>query len=608
MCSLVGIYKKDGGVQRAEKSALKRMMTTLQHRGPDSEGTWFGDSLALGHQRLAIMDLSALGHQPMVSSNGQGVLALNGEVYNFHELREALEKEGVVCRSQTDTEVLLEALHLWGVSKTVPRLNGMFAFAYFDQRSQTLWLARDRLGIKPLSVLNQPDRILFASEDKALLVASTAPKRVADMKLTAAMLGQTDDSSISLFDGIERLPPGSIWKIHGKTIEKSTYWSALDALDVDRLMDRSASFSIMQDRLETVLRESVRLHCISDARLATACSGGVDSSLLTAFTHHLRPGFRSYVVDPQMGESEADSALRVGRHTGVEVVPVELARENYLRLLPKTVWHLEALPRMPMLPGLLAMSERCAEDGNKVLITGEGADEQFGGYPWHMSSAKLWRSMDWPRNLFHSKKRRVERLKTLAKAPFSYGFHSRAHPFFTLEKVALKQRILDKLAPLPSHADRAFVGAGIYDMHHHMQNLLHQNDRMSMASSVELRVPFVENGVIDFALHQPPRMRRHRQHGKWLLKQVAARHIPRENVFATKKGFPISHSFHQGAEKLIPDGPLREAMEWTDAQTALRMERAGADPGFRFRVICADIFLRLFTENETPSAIGDRLL
>ncbi|MEO0546171.1 MAG: asparagine synthase (glutamine-hydrolyzing) [Pseudomonadota bacterium] len=607
MCGLVGIFKKQGRANKRERADVVGMMASLVHRGPDSAGTWCQGPLALGHQRLAILDVSENGHQPMVTPDGQGVLALNGEIYNFQSLRTELESEGLAFRSTSDTEVLLNALHHWGVPNTIPRLNGMFAFAYFDRRTDALWLSRDRLGIKPMSVMDLPDQVLFASEDKALLASGRGSNRVASSKLFARHMGMTDDSKTSYFEGVTRLPPGSVWKIKGSVVEKSTYWSPLDALDVDRLLDPPAPDANHYDQLETILRSSLKLHCVSDVPLSTACSGGVDSSLLTAFTRDHRSSFKAYVVDPALGDSEREAAERVGRHLGIDVTPIDLTRDTYLDLLPRAIWHLEGLPRMPMLPGLLTMTDRVAADGAKVLVTGESADEQFGGYPWQMRNARRARDLDWPRSFFRSHKRQAEKERVFARDLIARADNETAEGLFGLERRQLRDSIWGKLEPLPSFVDRAFIFTSIADYGHHMQNLLHQKDRMSMASSVELRVPFLENDVIDFALHQPPRMRFRKQTGKWALKQVAARHLPHKNVFAEKRGFPISHDFHAGTEALIADGPLRDLMEWSDQECAIRMERATFFPLFRFQLLCSDIFLRLFVANQTPDQVAGRL-
>ena len=308
MCGLAGVWRKRNPIGQGDLADVANMMRAIVHRGPDDHGSWSNGRLALGHQRLSIIDLSQNGRQPMLTASGDGVLVYNGEVYNFESLRNSLRAEGLVFRTASDTEVVLQALHHWGPRKAVPFFNGMFSLAYFDLRNSELWLARDRLGIKPMSVADTGERIIFASEDKAVLACEGFPRNVDTREVTLHLASQYRNSSASLFCGIERLPPAGLWKVTDEGVEKSCFWHVLDVVDAIRIVGEVTPDAKHVATLETMLKGSVGLHCQADTSLATACSGGINSGLITAFAKRFRPEIHGYVVDPKIGHSEAESA------------------------------------------------------------------------------------------------------------------------------------------------------------------------------------------------------------------------------------------------------------------------------------------------------------
>ncbi|TPO14903.1 asparagine synthetase B, partial [Mesorhizobium sp. CU2] len=272
MCGIAGVWRKRDPIGSGDLADVACMMQALAHRGPDDHDSWNNARLALGHRRLAIIDPSPAAREPMLTASGDGVLCYNGEVYNYRALRKELEAEGLTFRSVSDTEVVLQALHRWGPEKAVPLFDGMFAFAYFDARDNALWLARDRLGIKPMSVAETEGRLLFASEDKAILACADFPRRVDTRELTLRLAWQSRDSSYSVFEGIERLPPAGLWKIGDDGIEKHRYWHVLDVLKTERIAGDRVSDAEHMATLQTLLQQSVELHCIADTSLAAACS------------------------------------------------------------------------------------------------------------------------------------------------------------------------------------------------------------------------------------------------------------------------------------------------------------------------------------------------
>lgn len=614
MCGIAGVWRKHSPIGARDLSDVARMMQALVHRGPDDQGNWNSGRLALGHRRLTIIDPSPAAREPMLTASGQGVLVYNGEVYNYRALRAALEAEGNVFRTVSDTEVVLQALHHWGPDKAVPLFDGMFSFAYFDLRNEALWLCRDRLGIKPMSVAVTDDRIIFASEDKAILACEGFARDIDTREITLRLAWQSRDSSFSLFDEIERLPPAGLWKITDGGVEKRSFWHVLDVLETARINDDRVSDPERISALEKLIEDSIEMHCIADTSVATACSSGVDSGLITALAKRFRPEIHGYVVDPLIGRSEAENAERTGHHVGVPLRRVPLDKDRFFELWPRMVWHLESDGWHPSRPALLALAEQCRADGIKVLLTGEGADELFGGYDWQAASMKLWRPWSWPQRLFQSKRSLDRKFKRLRRAPYaiSMGGGKGSDRNAVLRALSpelnfLQTKLFDRLEPVTPLSDRAFLGSCLQDLYGHLQDLLHRHDRLSMAASVELRVPFLENRLIDFAIHLPRRHKYRDKTGKWLLKKVAEKHIPRQNVYAKKVGFDMSPDFSAGAQGLLRKGFLRDAMKWPASSLEDLVELAARDESSRMRLVGMELFLRLYAGGETAGNLTEAL-
>jgi asparagine synthase (glutamine-hydrolysing) len=615
MCGIAGIWRTSGHTKNCDNSDVRAMIKAIAHRGPDGQGFWSSERLALGHCRLAILDPSDRGLQPAITPDQTGVLAYNGEIYNYRELRRELEQCGIQFLSATDTEVVLWALHHWGVEKAIRRFSGMFSFAYFDQRSNALWLCRDRLGIKSLSIAKTGDRIIFASEDKAILKASGFECRLDARSLTLSLALQNIDSHLSSFAGIRRLPPGACWRIDGARIEEDCFWDALTAVDFLRLGDRTKSVEEAAKELETLLRRSIQLHCVADVDMATACSSGVDSGLITAVSRNFSNPFHAYVVAPDCGISEVAGARRTCEQSGVPLREVNIDRESYLRNLTTAIYHVENGNLSNSTAALLAMTNRCKSDGIKVLLTGEGADELFGGYEWHAISGKRARLKSFLAALAPTRKARERHAGRLTGAAFANVLAASSSVGRRIDSTSLfarnnlySEEILETLQPLSPVFARTFAGNGIFDLYSHMQGIIHRHDRISMASSVELRVPFLENAVIDFALNLHPDFKYRKKQGKWLLKEVASKYLPRENILARKKGFPVTSEYLEGSQELLKGGALSEFFGWSSRETFRISEMCKVDASLRARVVGQEIFIRIYGHGASAEELGEKLV
>lgn len=612
MCGIVGAWRLDGGP--VEAAPLERMLGAIAHRGPDDNGIWTGSQVGLGHCRLSIIDLSPAGHQPMLTTDGQGVLAYNGEVYNYRELRAELERDGFRFTGNSDTEVVLAALHAWGPEKSIPRFNGMFAFAYFDARDNTLWLGRDRLGIKHLYTTETDGMLLFGSEVKAILAYPGYRMAIDDAALRNRFLTKPRAHE-TLFQGVAGLLPGSLWKVTTAGIRKARYFEVESSIDADRVREahRHGDRTAMIDAFREALSDSVRMHLASDAPLAAMCSGGVDSSLVAALAHDEVPGLTGYVADVPPGGGEGAQAELAGRHIGVAMRRVEIGREDYMRLWSDAVFHLDSPTFFPSAPALLAVAWACRRDGIKVLLTGEGADELFGGYIWHAEAHRNWQRRLWVERwvpgLISPRARRRAREFPLDPPLTQRGWERSVRQAMAqrTDDQTMPARLMSALSGAGDEADIAFLVSGYNDLIEHLSWLLHRHDHMGMAASMEMRVPFLENRLIDMGLHLPRWAKFHDKQGKWLEKQVALERLPSEVVMAKKKGFPMPRSYTAGTERLLVGGMLADRLGWSTASTRAIIETFPTHAHLRYLTVSAEIFLRQQVGGLSAGEVGEQL-
>lgn len=613
MCGLVAVW--DRGAPASGSACVRAMLALLAHRGPDGEGTWVHGDLVLGHRRLAILDLSEAAHQPQATPDGRFALAYNGEIYNYRELRAELESEGAQFTSTGDAQVLLIALARWGPRRTVERLNGMFAFAFFDAATQELWLARDRLGIKPLHVAAVGQRVLVASEIKAFL-AHPAFEARADRHVVATVAARSRiDAPWTLFEGVETPPAGALWRITPSGIERGQWYEVLERLDVARLIrGRDRTSAEVLGELETRLRESVSLHLVSDVPVATMCSGGVDSSLVTAYVKEALPNLTAYVADVGGQESEAAMAQLAARHLGLPMEVVPVTREIWQRAWPEVIWMREGASCHASDSAHLTVARRCRADGIRVLLTGEGADELFGGYPWHGILRHRWSTRGW-RRWFMSASRRRRREARESFAPLLDGPGRRegalrAHLCAGLQmsRELRGTEIWRRLDAVDHLGERAVAAQGLEDLYTHLGGILMRHDRAGMAASLEMRVPFLENGMIDLGLHLHPRFKHWRKGSKWALKQVARKVLPARLVDARKKGFPVPPDFYVGAARLLKGGRLGELLRWDRKLEDLLLPRIEEHPHMRYALLGLELWARLYLDRQSLDSVRDWLV
>ncbi len=528
---------------------LEAMTQLLAHRGPDGRGVWIDDGIGLAHTRLSILDLSAAGSQPMVTSDGSCVLVFNGEIYNYQDLREELQQEGETFRSRSDTEVLLMGYRRWGKS-VLERLRGMFAFALWDTPKRKLLLARDRLGIKPLFFAHLKPGIVFASEIKAMLVHPGIRREMNPSAVDAYFeLGYIPGPD-TVFEGVQALAPGCWLEYAEGSLTTRRYWIP----DFSR-NGLAGSEDELLEQLDQRLNDAVKSHLVANVSVGAFLSGGIDSSLVCAVAQkHVPKPLRTFTIGFNGGGDERRYARLVAAHIGADHHEM-LATPDILSELPRLVKHLEQpLFDNSVLPTHLV--SQAARQHVKVVLSGDGGDEPFAGYEWTRRALSLprapgsWQPAGWhwayrsgaaglakrlAYDLTHSADDRYQRRVCVSAALRSWLYHPEFISQFPNSIQDSTQHLLDQ-APVPDMRDR-FIHADL--CRYLPEDVLFKVDRMSMANSLEVRVPLLDHHLMEWVLRLPFDMRFRAGRGKYLLRKLAVRYLPPEILKPRKQGFTI---------------------------------------------------------------------
>jgi asparagine synthase (glutamine-hydrolysing) len=602
MCGFTGF------LDRSETTApdllhdlVARMTATLEHRGPDDAGLWTDpmDSVALGHRRLSILDLSSAGHQPMVSRGGRYVIAFNGEIYNHLALREELDggahsiehplfdpdpapliNTGGGWRGHSDTETLLAAIEAFGVGETLKRCVGMFALALWDRRDKLLYLARDRLGEKPLYYGWQGDTLLFGSELKAL-ARHPAFRAEIDREALALMLRfKYIPAPRSIYQGIRKLPPGTFLAlgVHRHEAQPVAYWTVKDAALRGQLQPFTGNEADATEALDGLLRQAVAGQMLADVPLGAFLSGGYDSSVVAALmqVQSSQPVKTFTIGFNESDYNEAEHAKAVARHLGTDHTELYVTPEEAMAVIPRLpALYDEPFADPSQIPTFLVA--QLARRQITVSLSGDGGDELFGGYNRYFWAMGFWRSM---RFVPPPLRRTVSRLLTLVP-PHAWntlirglGFmlppalryaspgdkvHKIAHflgarrpdaIYFDLlsdwkEPARLVRGVREPATvvtdPLQWPELRDFENRMMYldTVSYLPDDILVKVDRAAMGVSLETRVPLLDHRVVEFAWTLPLAMKIREGQGKWLLRQVLYRYVPKELVDRPKMGFGV---------------------------------------------------------------------
>lgn len=603
MCGIAGFWDPNGVNELDARAVLLRMTNTIRHRGPDDGGEWIDQhaGIVLGARRLAILELSPLGHQPMQSVDGRYVMVFNGEIYNFHDLRAELAAAGATFRGRSDTEVLLAAIATWGVRRALERSNGMFALALWDRETRALHLARDRAGEKPLYYGWAGQTLLFGSELKALRAHPAFHGDINRTALAAFFQRGYVPGPLSIYRGIYKLPPGSLLTLRPDTGFRSApmpYWSLDEVAEQGVAQRFKGSESEAIEQLDVLLRDAVKIRMEADVPLGAFLSGGIDSSLVVALmqAQSARP-VRTFTIGfHETRYNEAEYAKAVARHLGTDHTELYVSSEQAQAVIPRlpTLYD-EPFADTSQIPTFLVCE--LTKRSVTVSLSGDAGDELFGGYRRHQLGPSIWRGIRWmPLPL----RRGLANLLSLSQGPAGVAGRSvnrimrrwtgkrslteRLRQGAEILRSRSPQHLYDTMmtfwrVPPSTHGRLVSVGdlvtgpdLGGLPTHLMMyqdgvgylpDDILVKVDRASMGVSLESRMPLLDPRVIEFAWRLPLRMKIRRGEGKYVLRELLYRYVPRNLVSRPKQGFgmPIAdwlrRPLRDWAESLLSEQRLR---------------------------------------------------
>ena len=619
MCGIAGLFAT-GGAERPSRATVAAMIDTLEHRGPDGSSTFVSGPAALAHARLSIIDLEG-GWQPIHNEDESVTVVFNGEIFNHIELRRELQQRGHQFRTASDTEVIVHLYEDHG-DDFVQHLNGQFAIALWDARRQRLVLARDRTGIRPLYVARHGDHVLFASEVKALFAPGLLPRRLDPLALAQLFTWWAPLPPHTVFDGVQALPPGQLMSIEADgTTRQQRYWD-WDFGDIRP--DSKRRGEDFAEELRELLIDAVRLQLRADVPVGAYLSGGLDSSIITSIiSRHTDTPLRSFSLTFDDAEfDESDYQQQLVRFLGAEHSAIHCKRGDIAAAFPRTIWHTESPVVRTAPTPLMMLAGHVRAAGYKVVLTGEGADEVFGGYDL-FKEAKIRRFLARePQSTLRP--RILERLypylknspvqgRAFSQHFFSVGLEQLDEPWFAhLPRMRTTQRIWqflhpelqDRLAGWDAQAAlREMLPAGIDGWHpmgrdqyveaHTLMSgylLSSQGDRMAMSHSVEGRFPYLDHRVIEFANRLPPKYKLRGLVEKYLLKRAMRGELPHAITARSKQPYraPDCASFFDNGRpvdyvaELLSERRLNETGLFDAAAVAklLAKCRAGRAIGF----------------------------
>lgn len=536
MCGIAGIYRKDFSIDAREQLAT-RMNNAIRHRGPDGDGLWSDDVITLAHRRLSIIDLSEAGAQPMASHIGDWVISFNGEIYNYLDLRRAIPAN---WRGHSDTEVIAEALQLWGFERTITELNGMFALAAYHRPSRTLYIARDRLGEKPVYYAQNANGIAFASELIALMQLPDLPREIDPVAANALLMHRYIPAPLCILQSVRKLQAAHYLKFTADhELSVHAYWQ-LPEVDTRRISETD-----LADEISARILKATQMRMISDVPLGAFLSGGIDSSAIVAAMQRSGRQVKTYTIsfdDPRY--DEAPIAREVANAIGTQHTEFRVSESELIEMVPNMAqFYSEPFADFSQIP-TLALSKYVRRDVT-VALAGDGGDECFAGYP-RMQSAIA--DYGW-RNPFggimadalaaiapFNARKQIKKLSLSAQKDFAH--------YYDLRYATWHARSGINHLPFPetdimSDADHLLTANKIEMLRYLPEDVLTKTDRASMAHSLEIRAPFLDHTLIEFVWSLPTAQRAQLQ-PKGLLRQFLTRQIPNlpDETFARpKQGF-----------------------------------------------------------------------
>lgn len=617
MCGIAGIYNKNGGAVSLE--TLETLGAMMTHRGPDNFSFSGSGRIGVAHNRLSLLDLSAAANQPFKNENY--TLVYNGEIYNFKEIRKRLERDhDLNFETTSDTEVLFYSLIYDGIRDCLKQLKGMFALAFYDRGKDELWLARDRLGIKPLYYYQQNGTFYWSSEVKAL--GQTLSLKLDPIRTLFAVNGIAEKSSdYTLFEGVCPVKPGSFLKVMSKSAEpeRHYYYQTIDDFEPEfyKELDKRSPASVVAE-FEKLFVGSVKSMLVSDAPLGAFVSGGIDSSLISAIANEFYPELKLFTANVTGPNSEYIDAKTLAGHIGSELFDYRFEPEMMLRDWAEVTYfyecpivvHANAIP-------FASVAKLARRMNVKAVLTGEGADELFLGYP-QLLTKRFDKFAAFPVNAIKSLYGAFPALK-------NYLFpNGSATPLDFINQVVQgfeaarrSEEGSEKFDFLPESQKREQY-LTLKMLGDHLATLLHRNDRMGMQASIEARFPFLQEELVKFAINLPAKYKigaSFRFHNykhpflidKWIIREIAKKYLPKRIVNKKKKGFPMTGLKAVRVEsEFFRDGWVGGNLSLTNETLRFLVEKQ--DPYFVGKLASVEIFGRIFGRGESCDQVQSHIL
>jgi asparagine synthase (glutamine-hydrolysing) len=631
VCGIIGAWSN------ALADRVSSANRSQAHRGPDDQGLYRDAHVpvALGHVRLSIQDLSPLGHQPMADASGTVIIVFNGEIYNFRELRAQLEKEGCNFRGHSDTEVLL-ALYRARGEAMLSMLNGIFAFAIYDKAEQTLFLACDAMGVKPLYFSEGHAGFVFASELKALIFSGMVSGEL-DVSALSRYLGFLwSPGGATPIKGVSRLGPGEALRVKEGHIARRWHWARPAWIDTPLKLAPEEAIH----RVQSCLRTAVHRQMVADVPVGAFLSGGLDSSAVVAMAREVSPDIECFTINTgairDAGVTDdLPYARQVAKHLGVRLHEVEVDSSRMASDLERMVFQLDEPLADPAPLNVLYISQLARQHGRKVLLSGAGGDDLFTGYRRHRAlmlerywawlpadirgglrsmTAQLGRGSAWGRRIAKAFAHADGTPDARLAGYFLWADEQRIVSLFSLEHraalagVAITEPLETYLSQLPSDLPRLQRMLALEQRFFLADHNLLYTDKMSMAVGVEVRVPFLDNDLVRLANALPQEIKQRGAEGKWALKKAMEKQLPHNVIYRPKTGFgaPLRHWLRHELRGMVDDMLSEETLrrrglfDPNAVATLIADDRAGRiDAAYTtLGLVCIEIWCQRFLDRK----------
>lgn len=620
MCGLFGI-KYLASSAKPDEVRLRQSVDSLSHRGPDATAVISEKGLGLGHKRLALVDTSERSNQPMTDASGRYSLIFNGEIYNFRELRADLENHGYVFKTTSDTEVVLNALIHHGIDG-LALFNGMFGLAFADRKTGSVLLARDRFGMKPLfwskARTDKGDALLFGSEVKSLAPWIDLQADIGSLSAYLMRFGGPT-SGKTFYQGVRQLKPGTrLLYTPEQGIEIEPFFALTEFLD-DAEIERLNRLRPDQvaDEFDGLMQEAIKSQLFADAKVGAFCSGGVDSSLIVSMAAHQKQDVSLFHANVKGSWSEYDHAAALAKHLKLDIHCVEVEEQDFVDLIPKVTRHYEyPFSYHRNCAPLMLIAQLARDTGVKGLLSGEGSDELFLGYPW-LGRKRITDAYGRLTSAVTSTVRKIPGFGPIL-APDSSGNYRLVREILNGREMsddldlvadAINQSCLAQKDPTISWT--------LDYLHYHLRTLLHRNDTMGMAASIEARFPFLDNHVAKFGVNLPGRHKLRRSpfvlekahpfiRDKWVVREVANRYIPKDLSQRIKVGFWTTVFDRLDiSPQYFKNSPLTDVLQLSNRQLVQKIE--AGNPDLALRLMLTDVWVASVLEGEDMAVTVNRL-